>query len=152
MKIKLLILVFLPFTTFAESKFDIELLNIGVVDSSYKIIDYKTFDEILRLSSQQISPMLPMKVDSVTTALSFNLNRFGIYSIYQIDNVETEREAEFLIEKQKIGEFYRNYMCSLDYSKSLTFKRNGDMAANMSVVNSKYQVLYKIRVPFKECI
>ncbi|UIP24544.1 MULTISPECIES: hypothetical protein [Acinetobacter] len=136
----------------AESKLDEELRSIGVIDHNYKIVDYKTFDEILRVATEQVAPMLPAKIDSVTTALNMSLNRFGIYSIYQIDGVETKEDAKSLMINQGLAENYKNYMCSLEYSQSLVFRNNGNMAANMSLVNSKYQILYSLRVPFTDCI
>ena len=142
----------MPAFVFAESKFDNDLLSIGIVDSNYKIVDYKAFDEILRLGTEQITPMLPLRIDSVTTAKSMILNRLGMYSMYQIDDLETKEGARYLMEDQKFAENYKNYICSLDYSQSLVFKVNGNMSANMSLINSKSQVLYHLKVPFKECL
>lgn len=152
MKLWILIITIIPGFTFAESKLDSDLLSIGVVDNNYKIINFKAFDELFRLGTEQIAPMFPLRIDSVTTAKSMIMNRFGIYSLYQIDNIETKEEAKYLMENQNFAENYKSYMCSLDYSQSMTFKANGNMAANMSLVNSKNQVLYNLKVPFKECL
>jgi len=146
--------IFLLFPAFAsaETKFDKGLRSLDIVDNNYRIVNYKAFDELLRVATEQVAPMLPAKIDSVTTALNMSLNRFGIYSIYQIDGVETEEDAKSLMLNQGLAENYKNYMCSLEYSQSLVFRNNGNMAANMSLVNSKYQILYSLRVPFTDCI
>lgn len=152
MKLLVLITAIIPSFAFAESKLDSDLLSIGVVDSNYKIINYKAFDELFRLSTEQIAPMFPLRVDSVTTVRSTILNRLGVYSLYQIDNIETKEEAKYFMEDQGFAEDYKNYMCSLDYSQSITFKKNGNMSSNMSLINSKNQVLYNLKVPFRECL
>lgn len=146
--------IFLLFPAFAaaETKFDRELRSLNIVDSNYRIVNYKAFDELLRLGTEQVAPMLPAKIDSVTTALSMSLNRFGIYSIYQIDGIETKEDAKSLMINKGLAENYKNYMCSLEHSQSLVFRNNGNMAANMSLVNSKHQILYSLRVPFTDCI
>lgn len=136
----------------AESKLDEELRSIGVIDHNYKIVDYKTFDEILRVATEKVAPMFPAKIDSITTALSLNLNRFGMYSIYQIDGIETKESAKHLMDYLGLAENYKNYICSLDHSQSLVFRNNGSMAANLSLVNSKHQILYNFRIPFADCV
>lgn len=145
------ILILLPSIAFSESTFDKQLKQIGVIDDSYTIINQKAFDEIMRLATEQVAPMLPARIDSVTTALNMNLNRFGLYTNYQVDGIETKDEAKFLMENQGLAESYKNYMCSLEYSQSLVFRRNANMSLNMSLLNSKNQILYHLKVPFKDC-
>jgi hypothetical protein len=152
MKIYGLLLLLLPSLAFSESNFDKNLKDKGIVDSSYKIINQKAFDELMRLATAHIAPMLPARIDSVTTALGMNLNKFGVYAIYQIDDIETKDEARNLMENQGLNENYKNYMCSLDYSQSLVFRNNGNMSANVTLVNSKNQVLYNFKVPFRDCV
>lgn len=145
------ILLLLPSIAFSESTFDKRLKQIGVIDDAYTIINQKAFDELMRLATEQVAPMFPARIDSVTTALNMNLNRFGLYTNYQIDGIETKDEAKFLMENQGLAENYKNYMCSLEHSQSLVFRNNGNMSLNMSLVNSKNQILYHLRVPFKDC-
>lgn len=152
MKIYGLILFLLPSFAFSESTFDKQLKEIGVVDDAYKIINQKAFDELMRLATEQVAPMLPARIDSVTSALSMNLNRFGIYSTYQVDGIETKDQAKYLMESQGLAENYKNYMCSLEYSQSFVFRNNGNMSANMTLVNNKNQILYQLKVPFSDCI
>lgn len=152
MKIYGLILFLLPSFAFCETTLDKQLMKSGIIDETYKIIDQKAFDELMRLSTERIAPMFPARIDSVTTALSMNLNRFGLYAIYQIDELETKDQAKYLMENQGFIENYKNYMCSLDYSQSSVFRNNGNMSMNMSLVNSKNQILYHLRVPYKDCV
>lgn len=138
-----------PINTFAQTKLDNELLRLGVVNENYLIVDLKTYDEAMRLTTNQITPMLPLRVDSVTTVLGININRFGYYSFYQIDDVETPEQANELMDFG-LRIFYKNYICSLDLGKSLVFKRN-NMNINFTIINSLNQVIHNYRFPFKEC-
>ena len=149
--IRFLILCLCPVLAFAETKFDKDLQAMNIIDGNYKIIDMPAFDELMRLSTEQVAPMLPAKIDSVTTALNMSLNRFGIYMIYQIDNIETKEQAKSIMETQGLAEGFKNYICSLEYSQSLVFRNNGYMAANMTLVNNQNKVLYHLKMPFRDC-
>lgn len=138
-----------PLALSAQTKLDRDLLEYGIVDENYIIIDDKAYSEIMRLATNKVTPMLPLRVDSITTALGFNINRFGYYATYSLDGVETIEQADELM-NSGFGVDYKNYICSLDYGRSLVFKKN-NMNINLSILNTNNQVIQNFKFPFRDC-
>lgn len=135
---------------FAETEFDSVLIKQGIVDSQYRIVDYKTFDETMRAASSNVASMLPSRIDADTTVMSLQLSRFGFYSSYRYDEIETQKDAEYLMHNFGLAQKYKNYMCSMELSKSEVFKRLNS-TISMSVLNSQHEVIYRTKFKLSDC-
>lgn len=143
--------LFFSSSVFADTQLDKILMENKIIDKNYKVLNSKFFDDSLRIANNNIAPMLPVRVDNITTLLTSNLNRFGLYMVYQFDDIETKEEAILFDKQSNLRENYKNYICSLDYTKSEVFRRNALMKVNMSAVNSKNEVIFNYSFPFSEC-
>src|SRR5690606_36080099 len=103
-----------------------------------------------RSASSNVASMLPSKIDAYTTVMSLQLSRFGFYSSYYYDEIETQKDAEYLMYGMGLAQKYKNYMCSLELSKSETFKRLNS-TISMSVLNTQHEVIYQTRFRLSNC-
>ncbi|WP_303275519.1 hypothetical protein [Acinetobacter soli] len=149
-KIYALLLV-IPSLCYGETKFDRSLMQLGIIDKNYNMLDERKLTNLLREASNNLGEMMPVRVDNVTTALSANFNKFGLYYVYQIDGVETESDVKSKLLDYDYEKNYDTYFCSLEYSKSEFFKRNKNFYVNLTLVNSHNRVIYKYKKPIWTC-
>lgn len=69
----------------AETQFDRSLIQAGVIDKNYKIIDKKKFDAVMRYVSNEISGTLPRRIDNENILLSVVMSQYVIAHTYTID-------------------------------------------------------------------
>lgn len=134
----------------AASEFDNALLKAKVVDSNYQIINDKDFDEVLRNANNKIAAMFPTKIDAYTTVLSAHITRFGFYTNYRLDEVETKKDAEYVLYGFGLAQDYKNYLCSSEFANSETFKRL-NAKFNVNFLNSESSVIYTLKIPMSSC-
>ena len=115
----------------AASELDRVLQRDGIVDSDFRIIEHKKFDELMRTITNNMASMFPTKVDANSTILSVNVSRFGIYTNYKLEDVETKKDAEYVLFHFGLAQDYKNYLCSSEFAGSETFKK----------LNAKYLLL-----------
>lgn len=136
--------------TYAQTNFDHLLLKDKIIDPNFNIINSKEFDKLMRDTTNNISSLMPMKTDAYTTLLSMNISKFGIYANYQLDDVENTTDAEMVMYKFKMGQDYKNYLCSSEIAQSQTFKKLNAIA-NVNLLNSKYEVIFNMKIPLRQC-
>lgn len=144
-----LIALFSP-AAFAESEFDTALKQEGIVNTNFQVVDHKRFDELMRDITIRVSSLFPSKVDAYTTILSVNVSKFGIYSNYQLDEVETRKDIEYVLYHLGMAERYQKYLCSSEFANSETFKRL-NAKFNVSFLNSESTVIYTLKIPMSSC-
>lgn len=150
---KLAILLVLIFSSAsqAETSFDRLLIENGVIDKQYNVINEPLLAEAFRITTNRMAEMLPLKVDNVTTATNVLLTRFGLFYTYRIDGIETRSDVENILISNGYDVEYKNYLCSLEFSKSEFFKKIKNYSTNITILNSKSQVIYTLRIPISSC-
>lgn len=138
------------FSVNAASELDEVLLKEGIVNKDFQIIEFNKFNEMMRTISNNIASMFPSKIDANTTILSMNASRFGIYINYQLEEVETKKDAEFVFIKFGLAEKYKNYLCTSALADSETFKKL-NAKFNINFLNTESRVIYNINIPISSC-
>lgn len=150
---KTLLFIVLALNSFfinAASEFDRVLQRDGIVDSNFRIIEHKKFDELMRTTTNNMASMFPTKVDASSTILSVNVSRFGIYTNYQLEDVETKKEAEYVLFHFGLAQDYKNYLCSSEFANSETFKKL-NAKFNINFLNTDSSVIYSLKIPISSC-
>lgn len=134
----------------ADSPVDYAFIKSGIANSNFEIVDIKRFDEEMRRTTNNLSSITPSKVDSSTTILSIRVYRFGIFSDYQIDDIETKDQALSIMQEYGLAKDYKNYICSSELFKSNVLKKL-NLPISMNLINSQYKVIYTLRWRISEC-
>lgn len=149
---KLFLLVVLLISAFshAETEFDRALIKEGIVDAQYRVINDKALDEVLRGVTNKVAHMFPSRIDAYTTIFSVNINRFGIYTNYQLDEVETKKDAEYILYNFGLAQDFKNYLCSSEFAGSETFRKL-NAKFHLNFLNSERSVIYTLKIPMSSC-
>ncbi|WP_104470380.1 hypothetical protein [Acinetobacter indicus] len=134
----------------AATDFDNAMLKAGIVDEQYQVVNDRELNEVLRGVTNKVAHMFPSKIDAYTTILSVNVSRFGIYANYQLDEVETKKDAEYVLYNFGLAQDYKNYLCSSEFANSETFKKL-NAKFNVNFLNSESSVIYTLKIPMSSC-
>lgn len=87
----------LSINCYAELDFDEKLLEAEVVDNNYKIINTDSFDEVMRLITNNVNSYAPFKIGNNKTFDSGLFTRFGIFMNYTVNGLsKNDSEADRL--------------------------------------------------------
>ncbi|WP_151820028.1 hypothetical protein [Acinetobacter soli] len=95
--------------------YDYQLLDRGIVDSNFKVINPSAFDAELRVVTNQINSYTPIKLDYLTTLESSMFTRFGFYAIYTV--VSNRQSQQY---KNDLHDLFRGNICNDAFFNSPT--------------------------------
>ncbi|MFW2012689.1 hypothetical protein [Acinetobacter bereziniae] len=151
MKKILLFILFLPVICFAESSFDAQLKKMKIIDNNYNVIDWDRYNELLRITTNNLAPLYPRQTDAYTTILSLTMDRFGINYVYLLKGMESKDQYESFLSDEDVKEGLKNISCSPEFVKTEVFRRNKGDSINIAFVSEKLKPLGQISFSSSDC-